>query len=106
MHRNLDDDFDTDNGYSGKKIQFCLSVRDRTVLMTLLAHRLRRALGPDNDSGGNTGTPLTSTVLQCTVIGPYRGSVLLAGTRFQSRGTGCAEYGIKYIQQYIYGLCH
>jgi hypothetical protein len=61
-----DDDFDTDNGYSGK-VQFGLSIRD-----SLIADASRsEAFESDNNAGGTTVTPKTSVVFSnMTAIGP------------------------------------
>ncbi|HMK03371.1 MAG TPA: hypothetical protein VK489_04235 [Ferruginibacter sp.] len=61
-----DDDFDTDNGYSGK-VQFGLSIRD-----SLIADASRsESFESDNNAGGTTATPKTSVVFSnMTAIGP------------------------------------
>ncbi len=61
-----DDDFDTDNGYSGK-VQFGLAIRD-----SLIADASRsEAFESDNNAGGTTATPKTSVVFSnMTAIGP------------------------------------
>jgi hypothetical protein len=61
-----DDDFDTDNGFSGQ-VQFGLIVRDSAIA------DISRSEGfeSDNNSAGNTATPQTSPVFSnCTVLGP------------------------------------
>lgn len=65
-YKTLDDDFDTDNGFSGK-IQFGLVIRD-----SLLADISRsEAFESDNNSGGTTATPKTSPIFSnITAIGP------------------------------------
>ena len=65
-YKTLDDDFDTDNGFSGK-IQFGLIIRD-----SLLADISRsEAFESDNNSGGTTATPKTSAIFSnITAIGP------------------------------------
>ncbi len=61
-----DDDFDTDNGYSGK-VQFGLVIRD-----SLLADiSTSEAFESDNNASGGTVTPKTSAVFSnITAIGP------------------------------------
>ena len=62
----LDDDFDTDNGYSGK-VQFALSLRDPN------AADQSGSVGfeSDNDATGTSGTPKTSALFSnVTLIGP------------------------------------
>jgi hypothetical protein len=72
-YRNLDDDFDTDNGFSGK-VQFALAVRDPNVA-DAPSISTSEGFESDNDAGGSTNTPQTSAVFSnVTVIGPYRGN--------------------------------
>ena len=62
----MDDDWDVDNGFSGK-IQFGISMRDSSVA------DISRSNGfeVDNDASGSTNTPQTSAVFSnMTVIGP------------------------------------
>jgi len=70
--RGLDDDFDTDNGYSGK-VQFCLAVRDPGVADNPTVST-SEGFESDNNSAGDNSTPFTTTVFSnCTMIGPsYR----------------------------------
>ncbi len=65
-YKTLDDDFDTDNGYSGK-VQFGLAIRD-----SLLADGSRsETFESDNNSGGGTVGPKTSAIFSnITAIGP------------------------------------
>ena len=65
-YKGLDDDWDVDNGFSGK-IQFGISMRDSSVA------DISRSNGfeVDNDASGSTNTPQTSAVFSnMTVIGP------------------------------------
>ena len=64
--RTLDDDFDTDNGYSGK-VQFGISVRDSAVADISRSE----AFESDNDANGSSLLPQTSVVFSnMTVMGP------------------------------------
>jgi hypothetical protein len=65
-HRTFDDDFDTDNGFSGK-VQFAVSLRD-----PLQADQSgSKAFESDNDSKSNPVTPQTSAVFSnVTAVGP------------------------------------
>lgn len=73
----LDDDFDTDFGYSGS-VQFALSVRD-PLISDQSAGSTSEGFESDNDATGSTNTPQTSCVFSnVTVIGPYKGSVGIA----------------------------
>lgn len=72
-YRNLDDDFDTDFGYSGY-VQFGLIVRDPAIA-DAPAVSTSEGFESDNDATGSTNTPLTSAIFSnITAIGPYRGS--------------------------------
>ena len=65
-YRTLDDDFDTDNGFSGK-IQFGISVRDSSVADISKSE----AFESDNDASGSSLLPQTSVVFSnMTVMGP------------------------------------
>lgn len=64
--RTLDDDFDTDNGFSGK-VQFGISVRDSAVADISKSE----AFESDNDASGSSLLPQTSVVFSnMTVMGP------------------------------------
>jgi hypothetical protein len=65
-YRTQDDDFDTDNGYSGK-VQFGLVVRDSSVADISKSE----AMESDNDPNGTPNAPQTSAVFSnLTLIGP------------------------------------
>lgn len=65
-YKGLDDDFDTDNGFSGK-IQFGIAVRDSQVADVSGSN----AFESDNDANGSALTPKTSaTFSNMTIIGP------------------------------------
>jgi hypothetical protein len=71
-YRNLDDDFDTDNGWSGH-VQFALSVRDPSIA-DAPAVSTSEGFESDNDATGSTATPKTKgKFANLTLIGPYRG---------------------------------
>jgi hypothetical protein len=64
--RTLDDDFDTDNGYSGK-VQFGISLRDSSIADISKSE----AFESDNDANGSSLLPQTSAVFSnMTVMGP------------------------------------
>ncbi len=64
--RGLDDDFDTDFGYSGK-IQFAVSLRDPAQADASASHGFES----DNDPTGSTNTPKTSPLFSnVTMVGP------------------------------------
>ncbi|MDR4892961.1 MULTISPECIES: hypothetical protein [Chryseobacterium] len=65
-YKGLDDDFDTDNGFSGN-VQFGIAVRDSQVADVSGSN----AFESDNDANGSTLTPQTSaTFSNMTIIGP------------------------------------
>ncbi len=72
-YRNLDDDFDTDYGFSGQ-IQFGLIVRDPDIADNPSVST-SEGFESDNDATGSTNTPQTNaTFSNITAVGPYRGS--------------------------------
>lgn len=76
-YRGVDDDFDTDNGFSGT-VQFCLGVRDPQLADPTYANTSNASTSEgfesDNDPGGTTATPQTSAIFSnVTEIGPLRG---------------------------------
>jgi len=65
-YKGLDDDWDLDNGYSGK-VQFGISLRDSSVADISGSNGFE----VDNDASGSTATPQTNAVFSnMTVIGP------------------------------------
>ncbi|MEO8772358.1 MAG: hypothetical protein ABI402_19825 [Ferruginibacter sp.] len=65
-YRTLDDDFDTDNGFSGK-VQFGISLRDSSVADISKSE----AFESDNDANGSALLPQTAAVFSnMTVMGP------------------------------------
>ena len=84
-YKTQDDDFDTDNGFSGK-IQFGLIVRDSSVADISKSE----AFESDNDANGSTLTPTTSAIFSnITAIGPKAtlanngSSLFLAGAQIR-----------------------
>jgi hypothetical protein len=66
--RGLDDDFDTDNGFSGK-LQFLMAVRDKNVADVSGSNGFES----DNDANGSTNVPVTHPVFcNVTLIGPRK----------------------------------
>ncbi len=70
--RDLDDNFDTDFGYSGK-VQFCLAVRDPKIFDITTSSSNGFESDNNNDSGTFfAGTPTTSAVFSnVTIVGPF-----------------------------------
>lgn len=86
-YRNLDDDFDTDNGYNGK-VQFGLVVRDPD-LADNPSVSTSEGFESDNDPSGTAATPQTSAIFSnITLVGPLRGNtsnVVATGFRRSAR---------------------
>ena len=85
----LDDDFDTDNGWSGK-VQWGIVVRDSAVADISKSESFES----DNDANGSTLTPQTAGVYSnITVVGPRAttanigNSLYLAGTQVRRNST-------------------
>lgn len=69
-YKGLDDDFDTDNGFSGK-IQFGIAVRDAQIADVSGSN----AFESDNDANGSSLTPQTgATFSNMTIVGPINSS--------------------------------
>lgn len=69
-YRSLDDDFDTDFGFSGC-MQFLVSVRDSSVADISGSNSFES----DNDASGTTNSPFTNAkISNATVIGPITGN--------------------------------
>ena len=73
----LDDDFDTDNGFSGK-VQFCLAIKQPSAADTSDSN----CFESDNNSTSAAGTSFTRAVFSnCTLVGPtYRTTLANGGT--------------------------
>jgi len=72
-YRSVDDEFDTDNGFSGS-VQFCLGVRDPQYADAVTGGE-SNGFESDNDAAGSTNQPYTSAIFSnVTLVGPYRGS--------------------------------
>lgn len=73
----LDDDFDTDNGFSGK-VQFCLAIKDPKSADISDSN----CFESDNNSTSAAGTKFTTCVFSnCTLVGPtYRATLPNGGT--------------------------
>ncbi len=80
-YKTLDDDFDTDNGFSGK-VQFAIALRDSSVADISGSNGFES----DNDAGGSSTTPQTGAVFSnVTLIGP-RATLNNAGNSNFKRG--------------------
>jgi hypothetical protein len=80
--RNLDDDFDTDNGYRGK-IQFGIAIRD-TAVADGSAGGASNGFESDNDGSGTAAQPFTAPVFSnMTIIGPLFTSTTTVAAPFR-----------------------
>ncbi|MBI3138051.1 MAG: hypothetical protein HYZ15_05670 [Sphingobacteriales bacterium] len=92
-YKTQDDDFDTDNGYSGK-VQFGLIIRDSVIADISNSE----AFESDNNSSGTTATPKTTAIFSnITAIGPRAtgnnvGSSLFRGAAHIRRNTGISIF--------------
>ncbi|MBK8846824.1 MAG: T9SS C-terminal target domain-containing protein [Bacteroidetes bacterium] len=78
-HRALDDDFDTDFGYSGK-IQFAVALRDPNNADVSGSNGFES----DNDANGNSYSPYTSPIFSnVSVFGPKANSGTVINTNFK-----------------------
>ena len=78
--RTLDDDFDTDNGYTGK-VQFGISLRDSSVADISKSNGFES----DNDANGSAATPQTAAVFSnMTVLGPKASGASVGSSLFQA----------------------
>lgn len=83
----LDDDFDTDNGWSGR-VQFGLAQRFRARA----DQSISQAFESDNDASGSFNQPLTSGVFSnMTLIGPVQDTAWTPGT-----GTSPNSYNTRF----------
>ncbi len=83
-NRGVDDDFDTDFGYSGR-VQFGLAVRDQDFSDVALANGASNGFESDNSDPINLRFPLTKAIFSnMTIIGPKR------------NGTGTLPVGEKF----------
>jgi hypothetical protein len=79
-YKTQDDDFDTDNGFSGK-IQFGLIIRDSAIADISTSE----AFESDNNSGGTTASPKTSAIFSnITAIGPRQTLNNVGNTLFRA----------------------
>jgi len=79
-YKGLDDDFDADNGYSGK-VQFGIVVRDPQIADVSGSNGFE----VDNDASGSVTTPQTLAVFSnITVVGPFRTSTDVVNSLFRN----------------------
>ena len=97
-YKTQDDDFDTDNGFSGS-VQFGLVVRDSSIADVSRSE----AFESDNDANGTANTPKTNAVFSnITAIGPRAttnnigNSLYLAGAQIR-RNSGISIYNSVFL---------
>jgi hypothetical protein len=80
-YRGVDDEFDTDNGFSGS-CQFLLGVRDPQIgdaTWNISGGSVSEGFESDNDAAGSTNSPNTKAVFSnVTFVGPLRGDASAA----------------------------
>lgn len=97
-YKTQDDDFDTDNGYSGK-VQFGLVIRDSLIADISNSE----AFESDNNASGTTAGPKTTAVFSnITAIGPRAtlsnvGSSLFRGGAHIRRNTGISIFNTIFM---------
>lgn len=75
----VDDDFDTDNGFSGK-VQFGVSIRNGNIADKSGSNGFES----DNDANGSANTPLTKAVFSnMTIVGPLATTATQVNAYFQ-----------------------
>ncbi|MEP6926318.1 MAG: hypothetical protein ABI834_01720 [Ginsengibacter sp.] len=80
--RGLDDELDTDNGFSGS-VQFAICIRDSAVADISKSNGWES----DNDANGSTLTPITSAVFSnISMIGPRAAANSIGNSLFQAGG--------------------
>ncbi len=103
-HRGWDDDWDTDNGFTGK-IQFFVSLRDPAVADQSQSNGFES----DNDSDGSTTTPVTAPFfVNGSVFGPLATASTTANSLYRHamqlrRGTRTSIYNTVFAG-WPYGL--
>ena len=97
-YKTQDDDFDADNGFSGK-VQFGIALRDSTIADISRSE----AFECDNDAGGSQNNPQTTAVFSnMTVIGPRatlanNGNSLFLGAAHVRRNTGISIFNSIFL---------
>jgi hypothetical protein len=78
-YRGLDDDFDTDNGFSGR-VQFAIGFRDSLVADISGSNGFES----DNDAGGSALNPQTSAVFSnVTLVGPRENTTNIGNSNYK-----------------------
>ncbi|GAB4092942.1 hypothetical protein [Flaviaesturariibacter terrae] len=79
-YKGLDDEFDTDNGFSGK-VQFAIGIRDSSVADVSGSNGFES----DNDAAGSTLTPQTMAIFaNVTLVGPRENLSSIGNSLFRN----------------------
>jgi hypothetical protein len=82
-YRGVDDDFDTDNGFSGH-VQFALGIRDKNIA-DFGPSGASNGFESDNDANSSTNTPFTSAEFSnVTLVGPKKDTATAIATPFKN----------------------
>lgn len=99
-YRGLDDDWDIDNGYSGR-VQFGLSIKDKD----LADQSGSNGFEVDNDGAGSANTPFTQGAFSnITVIGPKASRETAISLQFQSAAQLRRNNQLKIINSFFTGF--
>jgi hypothetical protein len=98
-YKTQDDDFDTDNGFSGK-VQFGLIMRDSVIADISNSE----AFESDNNASGTTATPKTTAIFSnITAIGPKATLANIGSTLFRTGAHIRRNSGISLFNSIIMG---
>ncbi len=79
-YKGLDDEFDTDNGFSGK-VQFCIGIRDSAIADISGSNGFES----DNDAGGSSLVPQTAAVFSnVTLVGPRQNTTNVGNALYRN----------------------
>ena len=82
-YRGTDDDFDTDNGFSGH-VQFGLGIRDKNIA-DFGAGGASNGFESDNDANSSTNSPYTTAEFcNMTIVGPKKDTATAVATPFKN----------------------
>ena len=99
-YKGWDDEFDTDNGFSGK-VQFCLGIRDTKIADQSASNGFES----DNNANGTTAAPFTSCVFSnMTIIGPAVQDASFANTSAYINGNGMNPNNGSRLGQFQAGI--
>jgi hypothetical protein len=98
-YKTQDDDFDTDNGFSGK-VQFGLVIRDSVIADISRS----QAFESDNNASGNAATPKTSCIFSnITAIGPRATLTNIGSTNYRGAAHLRRNSGISIFNSILIG---